>query len=264
MGGGTTTQVYQPTPAPQPSTADAINAYIKGLPQMMGIQMQYAPQLAQQEYDIAQGLAPSYAQMAWELQQQYAPMMAQQQQELQQQYEPEAYAARQQLGDLMGGDYLSDYDAGGYGAGFDAARNRLAQDTRAAWAQRGLGFSGMSAEDEVKMLSEFEFPYALQQEQLRAQELGRRQNMALSLMGRYAVPNVQGVNTPQVNTPNMMGGYDFGNVQSGMLQGYGAYTQAARPIPIEQQKPDWLGGVGSILGGIGAIGSGGGLGALLG
>ena len=254
MGGGSKTQVIQPTPAPQPSTADAINAYIKGMPQMMKLQMQYAPQLAQQEFDIAQGLAPQYAQQAWEMQQQYAPLMAQQQQELQQQYEPEAYAARQQMGGLMGGDYLSNYDTGGYGQGFESARNRLKQDSRAAWAQRGLGFSGMSAEDETRMLSEFEFPYAMQQEQLRSQELGRRQNVALSLMGRFGVPEIQGVNTPQVGTPNLMGGYDFGNVQSGMQQGYSSYQQAARPIVTQQQKPDYLSGIGSILQGIGSFG----------
>ena len=251
MGGGTT--IHQPTPPPQPSTADAINAYIQGLPQMMQAQMEYAPQLAQQQYDIAQGLAPQYAEQAWQMQQQYAPMMAQQQQELQQQYEPEAYAARQHLGGLMEGDYLTNYDTGGYGQGFDAARSRIQQDSRAAWAQRGLGFSGMSAEDETRMLSEFEFPYALQQEQLRAQELGRRQNMALTLAGRYGVPNVQGVNTPQVQTPNMMGGYDFGGVQSGMQQGYGTYVAGSRPF--QTQGTDWLGGAGSIMQGIGSIGS---------
>ena len=177
-----------------------------------------------------------------------------QQQELQQQYEPEAYAARQQMGGLMGGDYLSNYDTGGYGQGFESARNRLKQDSRAAWAQRGLGFSGMSAEDETRMLSEFEFPYAMQQEQLRSQELGRRQNVALSLMGRFGVPEIQGVNTPQVGTPNLMGGYDFGNVQSGMQQGYSSYQQAARPIVTQQQKPDYLSGIGSILQGIGSFG----------
>ena len=254
MGGGSETKVYQPTPPPQPSTADAINAYIAGMPQMMELQMQYAPQLAQQQYDIAQGLAPQYAQQAWGLQQQYAPLMAQQQQELQQQYEPEAYAARQQMGDLMGGDYLTDYDTGGYGQGFDAARNRLQQDSRAAWAHRGLGLSGMSAEDELRTLSEFEFPYAMQQEQLRTQELGRRQNVALSLMGRYGVPNIQGINTPQVGTPNLMGGYDFGNVQSGMQQGYSSYQQAARPMLTQNQQTDWLGGGGALMTGIGSIG----------
>jgi len=254
MGGGSETQIIQPAPAPAPSTADAIKAYIEGLPQMMEAQMKYAPQLAQQQYDIAQGLAPDYAQMAWQLQQQYAPMLAAQQQQLQQQFEPEAYSAKQQLGGLLEGDYLTNYDTDGYGQGFDAARNRLKQDARSAWAQRGLGFSGMSAEDETRMLSEFEFPYALQQEQLRAQELGRRQNMALSLAGRYAVPEVQGVNTPTVNTANMMGGYDFGGVQSGMQQGYGSYQQAARPIVTQSQGTDWLGGAGSIMAGAGSIG----------
>jgi len=251
MGGGSETQIIQPTPAPAPSTADAVQAYTENLPQMIETQMQYAPQLAQQQYDIQSGLAPEYAQQAWNMQQQYAPMMAQQQQELQQQYEPGAYQAMQGLGGLMEGDYLTDYDTSGYGEGFEATRDRLKQDSRAAWSQRGLGMSGMSAEDESRMLAEFEFPYAMQQEQLRTQELGRRQNVALSLAGRYAIPNVQGVNTPQVQTPSLMGGYDFGNVQSGMQQGYGAYTAASRPIATQNQQPDYLGGAGAIAGGIG-------------
>ena len=256
MGGGSETQVIQPTPQPQPSTAEAIQAYIEGLPQMIQTQMQYAPQLAQQQFDIQQGLAPSYAQEAWQLQQEYAPMLAEQQQALQEQYEPEALAARQSLGGLLEGDYLTDYNAGGYGEGFDAARNRLKQDARGAWAQRGLGFSGMSAEDETRMLAEFEFPYALQQEQLRTQELGRRQNLALSLAGRYGVPNVQGVSTPTVQTPSLMQNYDFGNVQSGMLQGYGTYTAGSRPIVTQQQQASPLGMAGSLMSGLGMMGYG--------
>jgi len=220
------TSISKPTPPAAPTTADSVQAYTENMPQMIETQMEYAPQLAQQQFDIQSGLAPEYAQQAWDLQNQYAPMMAEQQQQLQQQYEPGAYNATQTLGGLMNEDYLTNYDTGGYGQGFDQARDRIKQDSRAAWAQRGLGQSGMSAEDETRMLSEFEFPYAMQQEQLRTQELGRRQNMGLSLSGRYAVPNVQGVSTPQVQTPSLMGGYDFGNVQSGMQQGYGNYSGA--------------------------------------
>lgn len=288
-GGGGGTTINYPDPPAQPSTADAVNAYTSNMPKMIETQMQYAPQLAQQQYDIASGLAPRYAGLAqnlqsqyapeqaalqWQLQQQYAPLMAQQQQDLQQMYEPEAYAARQAVGDLMQPGYLTSY-APPEGMGYERTRTRLTNDLRGAWAQRGLGKSGMSALDEAKTLAEFEFPYQLQREQLGLQELGRRQNLAMSLMGRFGVPNVQGISTPtiatpNVGTPNLMGGYDFGSVQSGMQQGYGTYmggfnaqqqTLANAQLQQAMMPNPWgqvLGSaVGSLAGGVGmGVGAG--------
>jgi hypothetical protein len=57
MGGGTKTQVITPTPAAQPSNAEAINAYIAGLPQMLQAQLDYAPKEAQQQLEMAQQYA---------------------------------------------------------------------------------------------------------------------------------------------------------------------------------------------------------------
>lgn len=55
--GGTTTQIIQPTPAPQPSTADAIREYVNSLPALYEAQMKYAPMEAQQQVDLARQFA---------------------------------------------------------------------------------------------------------------------------------------------------------------------------------------------------------------
>lgn len=302
------TQVIQaPTPTPAPSTAEAINAYIAGMPAMYGAQMEWAPKLAEQQMGLTQQYLPQATALAqqlqaqygpqqaaqeWAMQQQYGPLYAAQQQELQRQYEPEAYAAKQALGGITGGEYMAtapyleagapalgtlggiytpEY-LGGYSAqqapGMEAARERLRQSARGAWASRGLAESGMSAEDETKMLSEFELPYAMQQEQMTQQtlqarqaaalglagtqmgaqesaydrylqELGRRQNVGLSLAGRYNVPTQANVTTPQVTipqyqAPDITSGYNLGNIMNYMQQGYGTYQAAAKPLGYTQ------------------------------
>lgn len=292
------TNVSTPAAPPAPTTADATKAYIEGLPAMYQAQMDWAPKLAQQDISLLQQYlpqvtaltqqlqsqyAPQEAAQQWALQEQYAPLLAAQQQQLQQQYEPGSYNALQNLGSQMTPEYLSGQGAynpaqsdmfnqmssmmtpdwmTGYSAqnapGMDAARDRIVQQARSAWADRGLATSGMSAEDEARMVSEFEFPYALQQEALTQQtlaqrqgmgltaaqtqlandqnawqnyyaELGRRQNVGLSLAGRYNTPTQQTVSTPQVGianyqTPNVMSGYSFPQVQNSMMSGYGNYS----------------------------------------
>lgn len=254
-GGGSETNIYQPTPPPAPSTADAVQAYTENLPAMYEAQMEYAPKFSEQQMQLAQQYvpqitelqqqlqqqyAPQQAAQQWELDQQYAPLYAAQQQELQQLYEPQAYQSLQNMSQLLTPDYLTNYQAP-TGQGFGAAKDRLRMDARSAWADRGLAQSGMSAEDETRMLSEFEFPYAMQQEQLGLQELGRRQNLAMSMAGRFGVPNIQGVQQPQVGipqyqAPNLMSGFDFGTIQQGQQQGYSSFAQAARPMALQNQQ----------------------------
>jgi hypothetical protein len=268
QGKGTT--INYPEPPKAPTTAEAVTAYVESMPQMYETQMQYAPLLAQQQADISGQFAPEYAQQAWDMQQQYAPLqaeqqwqmqqqyaplMAQQQQELMQEYEPEAYQARQQIGTMMEDpNWMTGYQAQ-QAPGFQAARNRLTQDTRGAWASRGLAHSGMSAEDEVKMMSEFEFPYAMQQEQLTLQEQGRRQQFAAGMAGRYAPPAIAGVQTPQtqmpqVQTPDMMQGYNFGGVAGHQLGGYSNYLNAwtSRQNALAQAQMQDAQGQGQLFG----------------
>ena len=60
--GGTSTQIIQPTPAPAPSTAEAIQEYVKSLPAIFEAQLKYAPQEAQQQVELAQQYAVPLAQ----------------------------------------------------------------------------------------------------------------------------------------------------------------------------------------------------------
>lgn len=55
--GGTTTQLIQPTPPPQPSTAEAIREYVNSLPAIFEAQLKYAPQEAAQQVQLAQQYA---------------------------------------------------------------------------------------------------------------------------------------------------------------------------------------------------------------
>lgn len=58
MGGGGT-NIEAPT---QPSTADAVNAWVNSMPQVYSTQMQYAPLQAQQAVDLANQYAGQYGQ----------------------------------------------------------------------------------------------------------------------------------------------------------------------------------------------------------
>ena len=329
--GAGSTSIEQPQPPPAPSTAEAIEAYISGMPRMFEAQLEWQPKLAEQEIGmyqqylpqvtaLMQGLqqqyAPQQAEQQWALQEQYAPKLAEQQQALQRQYEPEAYAAKEAMGGMMTPEYLGgapftpayspmmEQMGGmmtpewmtGYQAqeapGMEAARGRLQQETRGAWAARGLAESGMSAEDEARLMAEFEFPYAMQQEQLTQQtlgqrqamgqglasqqlqqqqnawqnyytELGRRQNVGLSMAGRYGVPTQQQVATPQIGlpqyqAPNVMQGYNFPQVQGAMQQGYGNYAglygnMYGAQAGLQGQQMDMWGNI--IGGGMGALGT---------
>lgn len=292
------TSVQTPQPPAAPSTAESVEAYINSMPRMYQTQLDWGGPMAQQQLDLTQQFGPQYMALQESLanqydpqkvardvglQMQYAPQLVGQQQDLTRQYEPESYAAKEALGGMMTPEYLSsggpmmkastpEFDAikgmvtpewmTGYNPseapGMMAAKDRIRQDTRGAWASRGMAQSGMSAEDESRLMAEFEFPYAQQQEQMRLNELGarrqfgaqvgqtelgsqenaltryytelgRRQNLGLSMAGRLNVPsmptvNVPQVNQPQFNAPNMMEGYNYGQVANNMQTGYGNYS----------------------------------------
>lgn len=314
-GGKGETQITYPQAPAAPTTAESVKAYTESLPQMYQAQLEYgpkiqaaelaqymasAPALASIENALQMQYAPGEAEQAWQLQEQYAPKYASQQQELQKLYEPEAAAAKEQLGgiinegDYMGNapwmesrasslrglqgltnqDYLTNYNPE-TAPGLALAKNRLRGDIRGAWADRGLGQSGASAFDESKVLSELELPYAQAQEQMRVQELGRRQSMALglgqtetgtyesaanrylgevgrrqnvglSLAGRYNVPTQQQISTPQIQanaqpTTNLMQGFNQGNIANTMASNYGTYAQAARPLALQDTRKYGLG-----------------------
>jgi len=323
------TKVSTPTPPAAPTTTDTVKSYVENLPAMYAAELEWSPKIAEQQLQMISQYLPQYtalqqemqmqyapqlAEQQWQMQQQYAPLYAQQQQELQKQYEPGAYAATQNLGNMMtpeylsgagafnqpsspllqqlGGIYSNDYLTG-YSAqnapGMDAARQRVIDQSRDAWASRGLVNSGMSAEDEARMVSEFEFPYALQQEQLTQQtlaqrqaaamglgqtelanqqnawnnyynQIAQRQNTALQLAGRYATPTQTSVTTPTVQassyTPtSVMSGYNYGNVANNMQQGYGnysgAYTNMYNTNAQMANSNPWLTATSGVLGMLG-------------
>jgi hypothetical protein len=80
MGGGT--QIHQPTPPSQPSTADAIKTWVKSMPQVYQTQMEYSPLLAQQQVDLAQQFAGPMGQAVYEAQAAMYPETAQLQESL--------------------------------------------------------------------------------------------------------------------------------------------------------------------------------------
>jgi len=326
------TSISAPATPPAPSTADAVKAYTENMPAMYQNQLEWQPKLAAQDVamleqylpqvtalsqQLQSQYAPQQAAEQWQLQQQYAPLLAAQQQQLQQQYQPEAYGAKQALGGQMTPEYLAGQGAfnvaqdptlqamtnmvtpewmTGYSAqeapGMQAARERLQQQARGAWADRGLAQSGMSAENETKMLSEFELPYALQQEQLTQQvnaqrqalggqlastglanqqtawqnyynQLNQRQNTALQMAGMYAAPTQSSVTTPQVSipnyqAPNTMTGYTFPQVQNSIMGGYGNYSNAYSSMygaNAQAASSNYAANMGLIGSGIGAMGT---------
>ena len=253
MGGGT--EIHTPTPPQQPSTAEAVEAYTESMPQMYETQLEYGPKMTGQQVEMMQQFLPQITALEQqlqqqympenvaqqvELQQQYAPQLAAQQRELQELAQPEAVAAKEALGDVVSPDWMTGYDPLEQ-PGYEQAKESVRQDIRGAWGARGLGKSGMSAQDEANMMAELTYPYVMQQEQMRLGELGRRQDVGLQMAGMYNVPQQpqvqgQGIQIPGMQPTNVMQGYNFPNVQQGMQQGYGSYVQGSRPLALPNQQ----------------------------
>jgi len=60
--GGSQTTVYQPTPPTAPSISDTMADYTESLPALYAAQMEYAPQLAQQQVDLMSQYGGQYGQ----------------------------------------------------------------------------------------------------------------------------------------------------------------------------------------------------------
>lgn len=80
MGGGTT--INQPSPPPQPSTADAVNAWVKAMPQVYETQLKYAPMEAQQQLELLQKYATPLGQAMYDAQAAMYPETAKLQEQL--------------------------------------------------------------------------------------------------------------------------------------------------------------------------------------
>jgi hypothetical protein len=172
-GGGSKTEVYQPTPPPQPSTADAISAWVESMPQVYETQMQYAPLQAAQQVGLAE---------------QFAAPMGQAIQKAQSAMHPETTALQEQL--------AAQASEGAAGNVPDWAREQYRSDLAG-----GLGYnvgSGIGSDYMSRGMME-------QQQQYQQ----RSQDMALSLMGRQplsqpAMPQT-GQYSQQFTPQNTMG-----------------------------------------------------------
>ena len=69
------TSIEQPSPPAQPSTAQAINAWVKSMPQVYETQMKYAPLEAQQQVELAQQYAGPLGEAYLEAQKAMYPQM---------------------------------------------------------------------------------------------------------------------------------------------------------------------------------------------
>lgn len=179
MGGNTTIQ--QPSPPPAPSTADAYNAYIAGLPAMYNAQLTYAPRFAQQQMDLTAQIAPQAKALQDALypqtsalqegvaSQARAGMSSEMPESMKQAYQDQFRSeVGSQAGSGLGADYVS----------------------------RNMYNAGQARQDYFR-------------------------NLALTTTGRQPLYQSSGY-TP----PNMAQGYNFGQVQNAMQQGYGNYSGA--------------------------------------
>lgn len=223
--GGSKTEIVQPTPPASPTPAQSARDYAAALPSILQAQLQYQPQFDQAAFESFQQLAPQYATVARETLQQYSPTLASLDEEL-------AKQALQQSQQGLSQDEI-DFYRDQFKAGLSGG-NQIN--------------SGLGADFIAK--------------NLLAENLARKsqgQNLGLSLQGK--VPITQAFQQPsQFQVANSFApsfatqSSTFGSVFSG----------AGRPIAVQNQRPDIIGGIGGALQGIGSIASGGGLGAIFG
>ena len=230
--GGTTTIEQPAPPAPvanaQETSAQAIQAQIDALPQILASQQQYGPQFSQLNLDQLKQYGPEYAQAALDLQKEYAPQFA----EVERSLSPELSAAQSTLADFLKSNDTQEYEA---------LRPGLLQDVRAAQSQRGLGaISPLGSIDE-----------SVQLQRLRQSLKDRRLNIALSTAGRVPVssfPTVQG----QTGTGQLVQNVDpnsiFNYQQS--LNNFNASIYGSQAGMYNNQIANQSDPFGTILGGI--------------
>lgn len=251
--------IQQPTPPPQPSTADAIQAWQQSLPSVYETQMQYEPQLMQQQLDLAVPYAEKLLDLQNRMQMEYAPEQAEQQYEIQQKYAPE-YAALQR--DITQSLYPET-------AGL---QENLAQQAREGmtssvpdWMKKQYR-SDMAAQLGTNVAGGIGADYmsrGLMQQEQDWQNYYR--NLGLSMTGRQPLTQPSTVGTPQINTPMYQQQLQYGQgfnpnaVMGQMGTNYGNYSQAysnmyntnANYQLGQQQNQNQM--IGSLVGGIGSM-----------
>lgn len=250
MGGDTEIQQAAPPAAPSAAetSAQAIQAQIDALPQILAAQQQYGPQFSQQNLESLQQFGPQFAEAALALQKQYAPQFA----DVERSLSPELAGAQQTLA-----TFLNQTDAQEYAS----LAPGLLEDVRAAQSQRGLGaISPLGSIDE-----------SVQLQRLKQSLKDRRLNVALSTAGRVPIssfPTVQG----QTGTGQLVQNVDPSSI-FGYQQGLNNFnasifnTQSSIYNNQANQKSPWGSVLGSFAGSAGGpIGTiiGGKIGGMLG
>jgi hypothetical protein len=203
MGGSPT--VVQSKAPEAPSTAEAINAWVKSMPQVYATQMQYAPKEAAMQLGIAQEYALPLAQAYQNIQQQLYPETSKLQETLAGQAMQGSTAT--EMPDWMRKQYMSDFNSQlGTNAGSPIG---------ADYTSRGM------------------------QNQLFQQQKYYR-DLGLSLAGRQPLSQPS---TPQ--TTNQMSTFTPQSVMNFTQQGYGTYAQASRPLGFTQNQGVSLGFLGN-------------------
>jgi len=215
-------EVSTPTPPPQPSTADATQAWADSLPQVYQTQMEYAPLQAAQQVALAQ---------------QYAAPMGKAMFEAQQQMFPETTALQEQLA----GQASQGMEAGVP----DWMREQYQENMRAQLGPNALAGSG----------ADYMSRGLLQQGQ---DWQNYYRNLGLSVAGRQplAQPQTPGTTdymsnfTPTANMNYM--GNTYGNYSNAYSSMYGANAQlqGSQNQMMGQMVGGALGGAGSWLGGL--------------
>jgi len=165
-----------PTPPPPQNptetSAQAIQAQINALPEILRAQQQYGSQFSQLQLDELQKFGPQFAQAALNLQKEFGPQFA----EIERSLSPELAGAQDTLKKFL---QSTDEDE------YNSLKPGLLEDVRAAQSLRGLGaVSPLGAIDE-----------SVQLQRLKQSLKDRRLNIALSTAGRVPIssfPTVQG------------------------------------------------------------------------
>ena len=222
MGSKPQTTIVQPPPQPTPSAGETAK-------QVAEARLEFDPQIAQQQQQLAEQFFPQQAQLQANLLQQFAPQAAELQQQLREQFSP-TQAALTEAFAQQGLQRLQ--DPGGFGqtpedtAAVEAIRQRQREQLQGqirGRAQLGGGlFGGRAQGREEQALTELEQSFA-------AQDIQRRQQGAQQAL-QFAIPSIQQLfpqtqfpGLPQLQQPVQQGVVPSPDV---LLQ---AITQAQRP-----------------------------------
>lgn len=169
MGKGDSDPPPPPPPAPTvgETSAQAIQAQIDALPNILAAQKEFGGQFSQLSLEDLQEFGPQFAQTALDLQREFAPQFTQIERDL----SPELAGAQDTLAAFL--NRTDDEE-------FAALRPGLLQDIRAGQSARGLGaISPLGSIDE-----------SVQIQRLKQSLKDRRLNVALSTAGRVPIGGV--------------------------------------------------------------------------